>query len=689
MTSAELLRRAVEAAPVGLSWLLTYAVHSTLLLGAAWLVTRRMIESHAVREVVWKAALLGSVVTATLQVSMGIIPVTGSVALAGIPRSTFVGTKDVAVPLGVSNATRPLSSVQTPESGTPTVTAAAGSAAPFFPLSVSEGTSPATRNEAASPNGGQPSERLPTATLGFFVWCGLAALLLAGFLLRRVQLSARLGRRESVRAGRLAELLAALRRAAGIRRPIRLTMAPGLSSPVALGSSEICVPDAAVTELEADQQRSMLAHELAHLDRLDPHWLTLACLLERAFFFQPLNHVARRHMQDAAEFLCDDWAVRRTGSGLTLAKCLVKVAEWLDATPHAVPLSGIAEQRSQLVSRIHRLIENRAMITQPKRPWLLPLAAVLLVATVAAAPGVTTQPRTPASRDSLELSSLPQAAVVDTPPAATDSSNLSDLDGTTMRSNLRHIESRLTRMRMLTAERMATRYATRAPIAPMAVAAPSMPRYGRPPMPAIAPIAPRALTMSPVLAPGMPASARRSLELLAETRGGRGHDTTGVAVPALIAALRDPEVNVRRAAAQSLGNLEDPRAVPGLIEALHDSDIEVKKDAAEALGNLGDRRAVDGLSATLKDASAEVREAAASALGELQDARSADALSGALRDTSAAVRRSAASALSQMKDPRAVEPLIAALKDADPEVRQMSANSLGELADKRAVRPLA
>ena len=63
---------------------------------------------------------------------------------------------------------------------------------------------------------------------------------------------------------RLLQLLADLRRNAGVRRPVRLTQAAGLASPVALGWNEIVLPEAALTELDATQQKCLLAHELAH-----------------------------------------------------------------------------------------------------------------------------------------------------------------------------------------------------------------------------------------------------------------------------------------------------------------------------------------------------------------------------------------------------------------------------------------
>src|SRR5207253_10072478 len=83
----------------------------------------------------------------------------------------------------------------------------------------------------------------------------------------------RLADRRPVTAGPLAATLAELQRTTGYRGRVHLTMARTISSPVALGLSEICVPELALSELGAEQQRSMLAHELAHLARHDSLWL--------------------------------------------------------------------------------------------------------------------------------------------------------------------------------------------------------------------------------------------------------------------------------------------------------------------------------------------------------------------------------------------------------------------------------
>src|SRR2546422_4825221 len=50
-----------------LAWLLTYLIHSTALLGLAWLVTRLGRLEPAASDLLWKVALLASLVTGTIQ----------------------------------------------------------------------------------------------------------------------------------------------------------------------------------------------------------------------------------------------------------------------------------------------------------------------------------------------------------------------------------------------------------------------------------------------------------------------------------------------------------------------------------------------------------------------------------------------------------------------------------------------
>ena len=653
------------------SWLLTYLVHSTLLLGGIWLLSRRGATTPAVRDSLWKIGMVGALITSSLQVGLGLEPLSGAFALEN--RSAPVAETPASeagrdawqgqlLPTQIEapqdRAPRPAHQVSTPALAAVSSPAEAGPAAAAAPASRGMWLIPAVVS----------------------IWAVIGGVLLALYLFRRARAMREIGPRTPVDDGALLVMLESLRSSGGVRRSIRLTCAHGLGSPVALGASEIVLPEAALTELDCDQQRSMLAHELAHLARRDPTWLAIACVIERVFFVQPLNRVARAGMQEAAELLCDDWAVHRTGSGFSLATCLVKVAEWVDTTPRPVPLAGMAEHRSQLVTRIHRLIEGRTMPTARRSLSLAAGAVLVLGVTAVAAPGVTTNHREfiEPEADSLSAELLPEAlATVSAAWADTDTVVASEAPVARgwhrLSSSLRALEMRVAgtnRARMRSEMDRARAELRAASIVP--------PR---------APVAPVEPT---VWAGPLPARAPRAFAIGGGAGWGRDRqrDTTNIAVPALIVALKDSDVEVRRAAAYSLSNLEDPRAIPGLIDALKDNDAEVRGCAARALGNFEDKRAVPGLVALLKDSNKEVRESALSALRSMPDDVPDEAVLTAIGDSDPEVRAAAIGlALSRIErdednenaapDPRYVNAFTRMLGDASADTRQLAVEALG------------
>ena len=128
-------------------------------------------------------------------------------------------------------------------------------------------------------------------------------------------------------------------------------------------------------------------------------------------------------------------------------------------------------------------------------------------------------------------------------------------------------------------------------------------------------------------------------------------------------------------AKEALGKIGQP-AVPALVAALKDEDSDVRRHAAWGLGEVKDPRAVEPLIAALKDKDSHVRGAAAWELGMIKDPRAIEPLIAALKDKDSGGRGAAAWALGMIKDPRAIEPLIAALKDEDSDVRNTAAWAL-------------
>lgn len=134
--------------------------------------------------------------------------------------------------------------------------------------------------------------------------------------------------------------------------------------------------------------------------------------------------------------------------------------------------------------------------------------------------------------------------------------------------------------------------------------------------------------------------------------GAIGHPSSATA---LTAALGSPLAGVRAASLVAMRTL---RAMPGqktalgataLLPALTDSDVNVRREAANTCGFLQDKAAVSALVTVLgNDSSPVVRKAAAWALGEIGDASAASALSAATNDTDPLVRSISVAALGRL-----------------------------------------
>lgn len=165
-------------------------------------------------------------------------------------------------------------------------------------------------------------------------------------------------------------------------------------------------------------------------------------------------------------------------------------------------------------------------------------------------------------------------------------------------------------------------------------------------------------------------------------------------LPRLVAVLKDPNPELRRTAAQSLGKIARKEAVPALLEALRDPDAGVRRHAAWALGMigadaLGPERSP--LATLLFDVDPAVREAAAMALGLTGDTQAGiELLLERLQEleTPADSKRLAAASLGGMEARSAVTGLTRLLADPDARVRRWAIAALGEIADEQAVKPL-
>lgn len=321
------------------AWLVTYAIHSTVLLLVA-LVAMRLLRSAALRDAVCRVALVGALITATAQQL--------------IPREqrVEVGTIDIA------------------PSEAPRQFVIEGDPAPIAAHEATGVTIPVPRTN--------PLDYLPHAVVSLWLLGGI--LLLGRLFVRRQRLLESFGSRREAVSGDDLVMLNLLRERAGLTAPIRLTTSDDLTSPLAMQTAEISVPREMFAALSADQKETILAHELAHLIRRDPLWLMLSEGFKALFFFQPLTRLLQKQMRANAEFLCDDFALLHTGKPKALAETLAELATRI-RDEQTLPVAAMAESSSRLIERVTRVLHldrvpERSLSTAARAALALFVAAL-------------------------------------------------------------------------------------------------------------------------------------------------------------------------------------------------------------------------------------------------------------------------------------------------------------------------
>lgn len=419
----------LAAAQPLLAWLLTYLLHSTLLLGSTWVVLRFVpsLRTPEAEDALWKLALVGGVLTATLQSATGLG--VGIHSLADTPAdvrqattvqqsvATDVQRKTIRTAPAAPNETATSSSTRAPKASSRTTVDPTRSPQPTS--SASAGVPVATQNAA------DPARLLPWLAVGaVLVWLIGALVMLTRRFGARHRFLQRIAPRRPANDLDLRTMADDVARAAGVsddlRRNLHLTVSETLTSPVALGRAEICLPARALDALDPAALRSMLAHEWAHLVRRDPQWRVGLTLLESIFWIQPLNRFGHRRQQDAAERRCDAWAVTCTGNARALATSLLEVADWMRTGPRPAMVSGMAGAHSSLRSRVESLLDaSPAPSPSWSRTTRIVVGGLVLVLVACSGPNVEapSSPDPPAAPPIPSVSSLPDVPDVPSVPS--------------------------------------------------------------------------------------------------------------------------------------------------------------------------------------------------------------------------------------------------------------------------------
>lgn len=210
---------------------------------------------------------------------------------------------------------------------------------------------------AVAPSGAPAAASHPEQPIGmlwlveaWFLGVVLLSLRTAGGLLVIARM-----RRQEVRpvARELYEKCLTLQRRMGLGRVIRYCECFRLDAPAVLGwfRPVVLLPVRALTGLTEEQIEAVIAHELAHIRRLDCFVNLFQIAAETLLFYHPAVWWVSQRIRAERENCCDDEAISVCNDTLNYARALALMEEWRTAPPLLM-----AANRSPLSQRVVRLL---------------------------------------------------------------------------------------------------------------------------------------------------------------------------------------------------------------------------------------------------------------------------------------------------------------------------------------------
>ena len=350
------------------AWILTYLLHSTLLVGVAWILLKA-VQGPAARVWLLRGALLAPLVTTPM---VGLLGTNQSLAWPIVPsEANSVGT-NVGSVISLQGDPAETNLVKTSPAGAPL----------------------ATQTTGATTGVATPASPTDSNLLGQVPW--LAALLGMGLLLGALRFATREWRAQRSLRGRtplrdasIVECAKDIAGNTGLADQLRLSVLSRASMPFALGSQEIVCPSNLKQRLDHPSMRALFAHEVAHLVRRDPLWLGVCRAVRSVLWMQPLNLWVLSQLETQTELAADDWAADRLVDPLPMARLLGEMGHWLVQGTEPAGSAAISSKPSQLVQRIERLLAARPVERRAGQAVGLATGLVLVGLLACAGPNVS------------------------------------------------------------------------------------------------------------------------------------------------------------------------------------------------------------------------------------------------------------------------------------------------------------
>jgi TonB family protein len=248
----------------------------------------------------------------------------------------------------------------------------------LLPTSSQSAAEPAARVAATGAVPARP--RLSITHLAWIVWIGGFVLCAAALLTAFVRLIRIARRARRVDSGDWADIVAELRAAYGVRRPVAILQTDTTDLLATCGTlrPRVLLPTQAA-QWSRDRIRVVLSHELAHVRRHD--WLVqmTAEALRCVYWFNPLLWIACARLRCESEYACDDVVLGRGMAPRDYAAQLLELARVCrrpraGASLAAMPMARASTLERRVSAMLNSKLNRRAV---SRRGWA---AAAILFA---------------------------------------------------------------------------------------------------------------------------------------------------------------------------------------------------------------------------------------------------------------------------------------------------------------------
>ena len=142
----------------------------------------------------------------------------------------------------------------------------------------------------------------------------------------------------------------------GINTTVKIVESKLAEIPMVIGHLKpvVLLPIGMITGLPTSEIEAILAHELAHIKRIDYLINIAQTVVESLLFFNPAVWWISQTIRKQREHCCDDIAVKCCGNQLVYANALSNLGAWSLKTP-ALGM-GLFKNKNELLMRIKRLV---------------------------------------------------------------------------------------------------------------------------------------------------------------------------------------------------------------------------------------------------------------------------------------------------------------------------------------------